>query len=463
MKFTKVAVQNFGSYKELELDFSNRGLTLIQGATGSGKSTLCDIIPWALFGMTAKGGKADEVRTWKIKDTTLVSIQLEDGLSLTRSRNPNDCYYASNIRGKDLNDTQRLINQRLNINSDLYLAGAYFHEFSQAAQFFTMTAKSRRQLCEQIVDLKISKYLSDIIPIEIKEFSNRMALCTSEITRAESRIQTYRQVQEQERTKATRWKQEHQKQLLLAQQQYDKFEKDRKRIISKVCKSCGTQLIEPKEFLDASPNPHQARLDWLRQEENPYVDTISDYSRDIAKAQENANSMQNAKQEFQNKIQDLELLKYINSLFRSELINGAILFIKDNTNDLLIKHFDAEIQVDFQVDNDKVDILIFKDGNECSFTQLSKGQRQLLKLCFGISVMKAVQNYSGIKFEQLFFDESLDGLDETLKIKAYGLLDSLALEYDSIFVVEHSSALKALFPNVISVELINGVSSLKIS
>lgn len=72
--------------------------------------------------------------------------------------------------------------------------------------------------------------------------------------------------------------------------------------------------------------------------------------------------------------------------------------------------------------------------------------------------MQAVSNYSGIKFQQVFFDEALDGLDETLKAKAHGLLSTLEQEYESIFVVEHSEGLKSMFTNQFRVELVNGNS-----
>ena len=64
MKLLKASVVNFGSYSKLDFDFNNQGLTLIQGSTGSGKSTLQDIAIWTVLGITAKDGNADDVRNW---------------------------------------------------------------------------------------------------------------------------------------------------------------------------------------------------------------------------------------------------------------------------------------------------------------------------------------------------------------------------------------------------------------
>jgi len=59
VKILSCVLENFASYERLEFDFSPQGLTLIEGPTGSGKSTLCDAIPWILFGRTAKDGALD--------------------------------------------------------------------------------------------------------------------------------------------------------------------------------------------------------------------------------------------------------------------------------------------------------------------------------------------------------------------------------------------------------------------
>src|ERR1700677_767637 len=166
MKILSVSLENFASYKKLSFDFQSQGLTLIQGANGSGKSTLCDAIPWILFGKTAKDGKSDEVRSWNTAEPTIGAIEVQLELyevNITRIRGKNnDLYYSftadeaqNKIRGKDLMDTQRMINGLLGADYDLYLAGSYYHEFSQTAQFFTTTAKNRRSICEQLVDLSL--------------------------------------------------------------------------------------------------------------------------------------------------------------------------------------------------------------------------------------------------------------------------------------------------------------------
>ena len=172
MKVWSCQLENFASYKELDFQFDETGLILISGPTGSGKSTLCDALPWILFSKTAKGGTVDEIINWTSEEPTkgTVFVTVPEGdFIITRIRGKkakdNDLYFADRnfpgnvTRGKDLNDTQLLINNLLGLTAELYLSGSYFHEFSQTAQFFTTTPKNRRTICEQIVDLSLAKKL----------------------------------------------------------------------------------------------------------------------------------------------------------------------------------------------------------------------------------------------------------------------------------------------------------------
>src|ERR1017187_5196358 len=131
MRILSASATNFASYKELAFDFTNQGLTLVQGATGSGKSTLCDLVPWVLFGTTAKCGTVNDILSWPGDEVTRADVCVEIGgvnYYITRTRGPKakdndlrwivDCCWECPKRGKDLVDTQRLINQLLGIDAD---------------------------------------------------------------------------------------------------------------------------------------------------------------------------------------------------------------------------------------------------------------------------------------------------------------------------------------------------------
>ncbi len=520
-------VRNFGSYKHLKFDFSKQGLSLVQGPTGSGKSTLCDIIPWVVFGKTAKGGPVDEVLSWPGNEVTTGTIWLENVI-ITRTRGPkskdNDLYFCPTngqvTRGKDLSDTQKRINEFLGIDYELYLAGAYYHEFSPTAGFFTAPAKARRVMCEQLVDLSLAVKLQERLTSAKKATNSLVDKLTRDIQTLESNIDLLTYTYTAEMVKHNAWDEDKRKRLKILSEKYDKFEHEQLAELSHLesmslqwsnrkhaklstieremlamenststCPTCGkpadsdehkekalTKLADEHRRVSSEVSPYLSQISAVETRSNSYNEQIEDLKKQVnphkATATELAIKRANKETELTKIMhesvtmkQDLanyETLEDINSYYRSITIENTIKGIETNTNELLTDHYDAEIRIVFSASSaDKIEVEITKDGNTCSFTQLSKGQRQLLKLCFGISVMRAVANRHGVKFHQLFLDEAVDGLDESLKIKTYNLLKTLSLEYDSIFVVEHSAELKAVFEKSFVVTINNGESTIE--
>lgn len=556
MKILSCEVENFASYKLLQFKFNEQGLSLISGPTGSGKSTLCDIVPWVLFGRTSKDGAVDEILSWPGDKNTFgrLSVELSDKIvTITRERgDTNDLYYqlsthslSAVFRGKDLNDTQKLINNLLGMDINLYLSGAYFHEFSQTAQFFTTTAKSRRQITEQIVDLSLAKNLTEKITEYKKEVKKEQSRLIEQVNITNQNIEYISQNLTLETNRAAKWSSNLTKKLddlkakskVFRETQIKAFEAELTRYYEKkleleaslkeleldvvpqtdidkrkadletrragcqkvICSECGNvknrdkemlfvkeeyaiyqletereqQLIayvaamrnyerysaqEPQKPIDKE-NLYIEQIESLKNEANPHLEGINEIKNDIDLKTMELKYLKEELQDFTQEYDDLELLLQVTDDFRKILVKNTIVSLETSTNKILTDHFDAEIRIAFSADDaDKLDVSIWKDGNICSFTQLSKGQRQLLKLSFGISVMRAVANHHGIRFNSVFLDEALDGLDEVLKVKAYGLLQTLEREYDSVFVVEHSSELKSLFTKQFKVSLENGNS-----
>ena len=127
--------------------------------------------------------------------------------------------------------------------------------------------------------------------------------------------------------------------------------------------------------------------------------------------------------------------------------------VETATNTYLEKYFDAELRVSFSLDADSLDATIHKNGYECIYKQLSKGQRGLLKLCFSVAVQQAVSDNKGVRFDNLFYDESLDGYDDNLKIKAFRLFEELAQGRESLLVIDHNVSFQQLFHTVFTVSM----------
>lgn len=551
MKILSATVSNFASYNHLEFEFKEQGLTLVSGPTGAGKSTLMDIVPWILFGKTSKGGAVDEIRSWGAEGITKGYILIESQTSfieIWRSRGSvNDLEFHVKgdtvKRGKDLNDTQKQINDILGFDYTLYMSGAYFHEFSETAQFFTANAKTRRDVTEQLVDLTLASTLSDNSKAYRKELKTEVesiikkyneaaitlkslaatinedqrisklwdtkksvnlanlkiksesytAQASKEAGKAKKNYDAqskaiqaeideltaslipemdlifYRAALVEERKKFELTKSAKcivcgsspgkEKEILLLRNGYelDKKESDNdanKRAIEYKTKELQRHLSTPPAKIKGNDNPYVRQLNALEKEENPHLESILSRKLHTGVLQLEANDLKSAIQELETELADLDLLLDVTDTFRSTLISNTVKDLESNTNEILNDYFDAEIQVKFELtDTDKLSVDISKDGNEATFTQLSKGQRQLLKLAFAVSVMKCIHKHHAISFNCLFFDEFVDGCDDNIKVKAYDLLQSLALDHESIFCIDHSEALKAMFTNRYDVEL----------
>lgn len=541
----------------MHFDLNDQGLCLISGPTGAGKSTLCDVVAWGLFGITSKNGTVDEVLKWPGDKVTKVSLMVDPGGSdsileivRTRGAKANDLYFINRgdepRRGKDLLDTQRLINYYLRgIDSDTYLLGAYLHEFSQAAVFFSTTAKIRRNIMEQCADLTLAKTLTENVSEYKRETKKDRETLASKIELLKNDIKHFKSQFDIEDRNKKQWDTNKLDKItkvaglaqyfsalkdatILGLHENHEFHKlktfkdikdlenelksdsyftDKRQLIQaerlkikEVCSECGSpknsgkalvltkaennltkEEYENKQRLSgisslkahlkrtedafkrdldresARQNPYDSQVLQLKEEKNPF--SLSPIAKALKQANINLKQAENEITGLSVLLADLNVLTDLIEQMRSELITNTVGFLEQRCNIYLNDYFDAELRVQFQAaSSDKIDVEIYKDGNLASYTQLSKGQRQILKLCFGVSVMESVSNRSGTSFNAVFFDEALSGCDENIKSRAFRLLERVSLNHESVFVIDHSESFKSLFNNKFDVALVNGAS-----
>lgn len=514
MKLGKCEVTNFGSYKHLQFDFSNRGLTLVHGSTGSGKSTLQDIPAWVLFGQTAKDGNVDEVRSWQAAGEPTrgsLEVHLPSGtLTVIRVRgrsSENDLYWQALDgevqRGKDVNESQKRLSALLGVDALAYTLGAYYHEFSPAGSFFTATAKSRRALLDSVFTSTLPGILS-VRSAEarkgVREYavklqrdfdgaSGALTYARQQLNRSTREFDNWDSLRAERRRRIERdaeeWqgKKEDKIDSLLQEIEACKAEVQdeggldleiaRLRAGTK-CGVCGgvnaavakridtlkekkfknqrakdkeEALLDKLQALIDSPNPYvvEAQASDL-DEPNPHGVLIEQAKADIAKYTSLCDTASEALKAAQERVSALNQLQDLSSELRAALLAHAVSAIESDTNAYLETHFESEIRVKFTLtDADNLEVEVTKNGYECVYRQLSKGQRGLLKLCFAVSIMQAASNRAGVTFDTLCFDEALDGLDATNKVKAFSLFEALAQDHGTIMVIDHATELQSMF------------------
>lgn len=75
MKLISLKLENFRQHEDSFLEF-NDGITIINGANGSGKSTILEAITWAIYGTEAARGNKDTIKFNRAKPRSKVRVEL---------------------------------------------------------------------------------------------------------------------------------------------------------------------------------------------------------------------------------------------------------------------------------------------------------------------------------------------------------------------------------------------------
>lgn len=559
MKLLNGTFTNFGSYEAITFDFENIGLGLVYGKTGSGKSTIPDMAAWALFGVTAKDGAADDVKSWTgdgEPTTAQIDVETPTGIiTVHRIRGTgkqNDLFwfepdnFDTMNRGKDITETQKLLEARLGVTSDLFLTGSYFHEFSKTGTFFAAKAKDRRAVFEEIADLSLPVRLALAASTTRKAAKIDLDKALLSKTKAEGRLEQLEESVGRAEFDSTAWASKQASAILVLEQRSKSFEQDKaakirqlsddmaaweeekskkldilvaslealektlkdpdfytraqakldkqaKSAKSAKCKECDQPLISSdakatfdkesrailseqlkndrarmkfesdKDLLEAvaaSVNPFNAQVEaasivqnyyseQIRTEKekiNPFSGQLLKFKDEIINSEGLVKGLIDTTATLEQRLSALDQLYDLSSDLRGELLKKAVKEAESETNRVLETYFDAEIRVEFSLTGaDSLDIGIQKGGHECVYKQLSKGQRQLLKLSFVLAVQRAAANKAGIHLDNLFFDEALDGLDAEMKVAAFGLFEELASRHGSVLLIDHAPEFQNLF------------------
>jgi len=183
LKFLKIKYRNFlssGNYWT-EINFTNHNSTLIIGRNGAGKSTFLDALTFALFNKPfRKISKTQLVNTVNEKDC-LVEVEFELGENvwkLERGIKPNIFKIYKNGQEENqlasANDQQKWLEQtilKMNYKSftQIVVLGS-----SNFIPFMQLSTQHRREVVEDLLDIKVFSSMNDVAKTKIKELKDQI-------------------------------------------------------------------------------------------------------------------------------------------------------------------------------------------------------------------------------------------------------------------------------------------------
>lgn len=415
------------------------------------------------------------------------------------------------IRGKDLVDSQKQLEALLGVTAQQYLLSSYFHQFSKMDSFFFSKAKERRELLESICDLEFPQSLGLAAQDAKREAKKAADLAERKHVTAATKLESAQAKLEEIKDKHSKFEAERDeaivnKRKFLSQLQSQLYienppqrkldlqkalaeeyaarrqaEKDLAGAMARDCPTCKRPFEHSEENIrklsctlethnkvisdiegSRSSIEEQVRIynkielvkaDLLSiKNENPFTAYLQSSSAEADRAKLAALDADEAQAKEEYNLFLLEKVYDLSTDLRAQLLQSTVTGLEKDTNRCLETHFDSAIRVSLSLqDSDKVEVTIRNDGFECSYKQLSGGQRRMLTLAFALSVMERTANKAGFHPSLLVFDEALNGLDSDLKSKAFGLFQELSKKHESVLLMDHSEEMRELFDSKIIV------------
>ena len=195
MTVLKIKAKNFLSWETLEFELGP-GVTLITGfnyddmtGEGSGKSAILNAPSWCIFGKLPKDTKIDEVIHFG-KKTCSVSVEF-GGITITRTRNPNDLVLIKDgmeIRGKDLKETQSLVEKAVGLSFDTFCQTLYFPQ-NYPQKFLSSNQEAKSKILSEIQNLKIYDEAREEVKDRIKSCKTQVQDVSTERSLSEAKLQ----------------------------------------------------------------------------------------------------------------------------------------------------------------------------------------------------------------------------------------------------------------------------------
>lgn len=216
MKFKSLDITNFLTIGQAQVALNDRGLVLVQGenkddpsanSNGAGKSSIPDALCWALFGVTARDVKGDDVINRTAKKGTRVAVTIEDGADVFRvirhrkhktGKNTlqvlklgDDGGIADLSKGTD-KLTQEVVAKIIGCSYEVFRAAIYAGQ-EDLPDLPAMTDKQLKLLIEEAAGINLIEEAYKIARTQLGEAKTAVEAAESRVERAKERVEEARE------------------------------------------------------------------------------------------------------------------------------------------------------------------------------------------------------------------------------------------------------------------------------
>ena len=185
MKFKRVTIQNFLSYKEKQtFEFTGKGITLLLGKNGEGKSAIASAIYFALFGKSDRG-KLDNLVNFDIGKNCLVELEFEKNnkfYKIVRGLKPPKFeIYVNDKKLEDglVKERQARLNEILGFNETIFYQLIYLG--TNTKNFLDLNKKERENFINVILDIDEINLLIENAKNYLKHLKTQKEILESKI------------------------------------------------------------------------------------------------------------------------------------------------------------------------------------------------------------------------------------------------------------------------------------------
>lgn len=193
MQPTKLVLNNFLSYGEVEIDFNGITLAALLGHNGAGKSSLLDSITWGLYGEGRYRDIDRYVRQGQEQNNVEIQFALNgETYRVIRSRSlkgrgkstlelakMNGADWVS-LSGTTLRETEQMIRDLLRMDYDTFVSSCFILQ-GQSDRFCAAGPTDRKRILGQILGLDIYDRLQEAAKPRVKQYKEKTAVLQAKI------------------------------------------------------------------------------------------------------------------------------------------------------------------------------------------------------------------------------------------------------------------------------------------